>query len=286
MVTETQNYAKDLAELYQHTYGEASQYMSSFDKVSVLKTPDGHKYAIGILRNTDENYTSCGDYEPHMRSWSVVFAGALDKQGKLSGDSVRIKGEAEEACYPSANYKQRMSYLTNLESLKQHEASTFIMIDFNKADELPRTVLCSDNSVQGRTVGDCATLINGFYNVVDKSAFLEASRSSNHNGSYQDSEKNQKIAELCAQFIIPTADDKKYYEEEQQRLKRNIEKKALHERLTKRQALRKFIERENERRSKGLKIFGYDVFKNPARKALAKRMLPKLIALVRAEHHA
>ena len=282
MTTETKNYEKELTKLYQNTYGEARQYMSSFDKVSVLKAPDGHKYAIGTLRNTDEQYTSGGIYEPHMRSWNVIFAGVLDKQGNLSGDSIRLKGEAEEACYRSEKYKQRKDPLSG-EEMKQRQASTSIMIDFNKADELPRTVLCSDSSVQGRTTGDYSTMIDGFYNVVDKSAFLEASRSANR---YQDSENDQKITELCAQFIISGEDDKKYQEAEQQRLKRNIEKKALQERLTKRQALRKFIERENERRSKGLKIFGYDVFQNSARKALAKRMLPKLIALVRAEHHA
>lgn len=282
-MTAPKNYTKELTALYKQTYGEASQYLSSLNNIATLTADDGIKYVIGVHREKNEQYTDSGDYEPHMRSLGIIFAAALDKQGNLTGNSIRIKGESEEACHFSEKYKRRKINRPNDELLKQCKSITCIDIDINQGDDLPRTVLCTDNSIQGRPYSDYSTMVDGYYNVIDRSEFLQAAYSKHHGKLYQDPLKNQKIAEICTQFLVPDASDRKCHKEEAERLKQKQKQEELNYRLEKRQALRKFIERENTKRSKGLKIFGYGTIQNSARKALAKRMLPKLITLVQTE---
>lgn len=270
--------ATELMDLLRRTY-KGSYYHDSFDDVSVLTTRDNKKYVVGMLRDRDEKYTAGGDYAPHMRSVGTVFVAELDKEGKLTGNSVRIKGEAQETHHYSEGYIGQMIHKSNDDLLNPQKPFTYISIDINQKDKLPRTVVYSDGSIQGNTFGDYTTFVNGYFDMSDRADFLRAAQSDNHPKNFRNHDKNQKIAKLCSLFLVPNESDEKCREEENKRRAANKKVEDAKARVEKMAALRKCIEQD----PKALKFLGKGKLHRTAQKALARVKAPKLMETARKE---
>ena len=190
-----------------------------------------------------------------MRSAGTIFVAELDEKGKLTGNSVRIKGEAHETCYHSEEYIKRMMHLSNDELLSPQLPRTYISIDINSKDQLPRTVRCSDGSVKGNIFGNYSTFVNGYYNMLDRADFLRAAQSNNHLPKFRNLSENKKIAKICSQFLVSNASDEKCREAENKRRAANKKVEEVKELVEKMAALRKCIV-ENPEALKFLGKFG------------------------------
>lgn len=219
-MTNTKDFTKELNELYEHTYKGGDGYnMPPLDNVSTLTTDDGQKYAIGISRKKEELYEE-RDATPHIESSSIVFVAKLDKQGNLTGDSIRIKAKSAEEYHYSEKYKDRLPLMYR--SIDP-ETTTRINIDINDSKNLPRAERLSDNTSVGNTYHDYTTIINGYFDVTDRSALKRAVKSKKYYHGYEDSPDNDKIKDICLKFLVSDKSDEKYRLEEINRLKRKSE---------------------------------------------------------------
>ena len=265
------NLTTELMDLLRCTY-KGSYYHSSFDDVSFLTTPGNKKYVVGMLRDRDEKYTSRGDYDPHMRSVGTVFVAELDENEKLTGNSVRIEGKSQETRHHSEKYIRQMMHLSNDDLLNPKQPYTYISIDINSKDKLPRTVVRSDGSVQGNICDDYTTFVEGYFDMLDRADFLRAAQSDNHHKNFRNPDKNRKIAELCSLFLVPNASDARCREEESKRRAANKKEEKAKERVERIAALRELLTSKTFRE-----------LPRTAQKAVARVKVPELVASARKQ---
>lgn len=158
-MTDEKDLQKKLTALYRRTYPDTS-YGFSLGELTETEL-NGEHFIIGIARNKNAEYTDLGHYKPHTCSESTTFLARI-KDGELTGDSICIKARAVE----DHQYNpEKMFHLSNNELLKIQKGYTYIGMDKNKADKLPRT-----KSAQA----DSDIYVDGFFNVCDRSQILEA----------------------------------------------------------------------------------------------------------------
>ncbi len=235
MANEKTDFSESINNLYRQTYPD-TLYNFSFKEFSETEF-NGEHFVIGVTRNKNTEYTDIGHYKPHARSESTTFLARV-KDGKLTGDSIRIKAVSVE---PHQYNPQKMSHLSNEKLLKIQKGYTFIEVDKNKSAELPRYKVYSDHSVTGRTEADLSSFTDGFYNVADRAALLEAIKCEPSHA--KDAKAHKLIRDYCQAAIMPNAADAEERAAETVRIREKAAAAAKQERTERMSALRDFAEK-------------------------------------------
>ena len=269
---EEKDYHTELYNLYQKTYSGFNPNIK-FDEISTLTDEDGKKYVIGLSRSQEKEYTDFGNYKPFLYSKNVIFVANIDDNNNLTGDSVKIEAISWDEHYHSEAYINRMLHQSNKELLGKKNAFTCVSVGINNKDELPRVKVHSGGDISGNMY-DKITFINGYCNVVDRLAILEALNSKKYTDNYDNRKENKLISSICSKFLIPNTEDEMYRKMEETRKK---EQEATQKRQfdrDKNKALRLFIKKAKAQ-YKDLGKLGSS--KRKVLKLHAKRLLPSLI---------
>lgn len=232
-------FAQELTDLYsRETYKGDHIEFDEFDKITI----NGQEYAVGIYRSKDPKDTDFGHYKPHMRMHSITFLAPI-KDGKLAGNSIRISARSSEATDYSSQYKADHYRAYSDGKYKDGvKPFTYIEIDINQPENLPRYTIRSDRSISGYISPDFSTSVDDFCNVCDRREILAALTSQKG--------KNKDIFENCSSLIVPTKQDESEKLTEEMRQQTIASEKHKAQEVQKIKALRKFIAQHPE--EKGL----------------------------------